>query len=201
MLDVTLLAGDMLYLPRGWLHEAVTSDADSLHITIGVNVATWLDAFRAALDECADDVDFRRAPEGSADQLVERLAARLGPQDVSRRLRTKLVRTRRPVLDGQLSQLRALAALDVDTELERRQTVLFDLTLAGDGTVSLAFEGKTIGFPAHARDELEFAAAAEEPFRPADLPGRLDDEGRLVLCRRLVREGFLRILSADRDEL
>ena len=30
------------------------------------------------------------------------------------------------------------------------------------------------------------------PFTPADLPDGLDDEGRLVLVRRLIREGFLR---------
>ena len=38
MLDVTLRAGDTLYLPRGWLHQALTSDEDSLHITVGINV-------------------------------------------------------------------------------------------------------------------------------------------------------------------
>ncbi len=38
--DVTLRAGDTLYLPRGWLHQAVTSETDSLHLTLGVNVYT-----------------------------------------------------------------------------------------------------------------------------------------------------------------
>ena len=50
VMDVTLRAGDTLYLPRGWLHQALTSDADSLHITIGVNVRTWVDAVRKLLD-------------------------------------------------------------------------------------------------------------------------------------------------------
>ena len=52
--------GRTLYLPRGWLHEAATSDSDSLHITVGVSVYTWVDAFKAALDDCRDDVEFRR---------------------------------------------------------------------------------------------------------------------------------------------
>ncbi len=55
------------------------------------------------------------------------------------------------------------------------------------------FEGKTLSFPARVCEEVFFAAAAEEPFRPADLPGALDEPGRLTLVRRLVREGFLRI--------
>jgi ribosomal protein L16 Arg81 hydroxylase len=189
--DITLKSGDALYLPRGWLHEATTSSTDSLHITVGVNVYTWLDAFRAALDECADDVEFRHSPQDEADELVERLQARLDPEQVALRQRRRLVKTRRPILDGQLGQLRALDGLTLETSLERRQTVLFDL----DGH-TLAFEGKELSFPASVEEPIAFAAATAGPFTPAQLPGDLDDESRLVLVRRLVREGFLRISEA-----
>lgn len=186
--DVTLHAGDTLYLPRGWLHEAATSSSDSLHITVGVNVYTWIDAFKAALEECGDDVEFRRSPEGHADELVDRLRARLDPDTVSRRQRRRLVKTRRPILGGQLSHLRGLDGLTLETLVERRPTVLFDL----DG-LTLAFEGKEISFPASAEEAIAFAADAEGPFTPTELPGELDDASRLVLVRRLVREGFLRL--------
>ena len=82
--------------------------------------------------------------------------------------------------------------LDAETTVERRDSVVFDLE-AGDSEVALAFEGRRIAFPAHAREELEAAARSEEPVPAADLPGKLDEEGRLVLVRRLVREGFLRV--------
>jgi hypothetical protein len=45
-------------------------------------------------------------------------------------------------------------------------------------------------------EPIAFAAATAGPFTPAQLPGDLDDESRLVLVRRLVREGFLRISEA-----
>jgi cupin superfamily protein len=189
--DVTLKPGDTLYLPRGWLHEAATSRTDSLHITVGVNVYTWLDAFKAALVECADEVGFRRSPDGDTDELVERLRARLDPDAVAMRRRQRLVGTRRPVLADQLAQLRALESLTLETPVERRGTVIFDL----DGS-TLVFEGKRVIIPADAREDLEFVAAADDPFTPAELPGDLDDESRLVLVRRLVREGFLRISEA-----
>ena len=196
VLDVTLRAGDTLYLPRGWLHQAMTSGSDSLHITVGVNVYTWLDAVRAALEACAQDVEFRRAarpedakaPEG----LLARLLERLGPDDLRRRQRRRLLRSRRPVRDGQITSLRALEELTADTHVEPRRTVLAEIT-AVDGSVSLAFEGKTLVLPAHAREELEALAGADGPVRASDLPGDLDEAGRLVLVRRLVREGFLRV--------
>jgi hypothetical protein len=194
--DLVLRPGDMLYLPRGWLHEALTSESDSLHLTVGVNVVTWLDAFKAALEECGGDVGFRRSiQDGDADELVEHLRSRLGREDVARRAAEKLVRTRRPIRDGQLSQLRALDELDVDTELERRSTTLVRLA-ERDGSVVLAFDGKELVFPARAGEEIRGALDLDEPFTAADLPGSLDDDGRLVLIRRLVREGLLRISAA-----
>ena len=200
-LDLTLRPGDTLYLPRGWLHEAVTSSTDSLHLTVGVNLYTWIDAVRAALSVCEADVRFRRSvPEdGSGGEgLLDALAAQLDPDAVARRRRRRFVATRRPILDDQLAQVRALTHLDLGTAVERRATVIADLA-DEDDRVTLAFEGKTISFPEHARVDVEHAARAGGEFRPCDLPGELDDAGRLVLIRRLVREGFLRISDPGRD--
>ncbi|HVD24359.1 MAG TPA: cupin domain-containing protein [Gaiellaceae bacterium] len=195
--DRGLRPGDMLYLPRGWLHEALTSDTDSLHITVGVNVVTWLDAFKAALDELGDEIGFRRSWQSGngTDELVEALRARLGAEEVARRARESLVRSRRPIREGQMAQLRALDALAPDSRLERRPTVLADL-VEQNGTVSLVFEGRDVTFPAHIAQELEAIVASDEPFTVAELPGSLDDAGRLVLVRRLVREGFLQVSEA-----
>ena len=183
MLDATLRAGDTLYLPRGWLHQALTSDEDSLHITVGINVRRWIDEARAELDAAEGDLAFRQTID--ADEPPE--LPSLDADAVRARARERFVRSRRPILDGQLSELRALAALTAEDELERRDTVIADLS----GT-TLAFEGKTLRFPARLAPELEFLVTTEAPFRPAELPGELDDAGRLVLVRRLVREGFLR---------
>jgi hypothetical protein len=199
--ELTLRAGDTLYLPRGWLHQAETSETDSLHLTVGINTYTWMDAFRAALEDCAPELGFRRAVpvDGiGGEELLGRLRARLDPDEVARRTRRRFVRTRPPVPDGGLSQLRALARLGQETPVERNATVIADVE-ANEGAVVLLFEGKELRFPAFVREDVEFCAEAEEPFRPADLPGDLDGEGRLVLVRRLVREGFLRLTDVPRD--
>jgi bifunctional lysine-specific demethylase and histidyl-hydroxylase NO66 len=191
--DLVLRAGDTLYLPRGWLHQAETSATDSLHLTIGVAAQTWLDGVKAALDDCEDELAFRRGVgQGSGDGLVDLLAERLEPEQVERRRRRRFLDSRRPIREDGLSQLRALEWLDTGTVLERRETVIADLEEWSDG-LALVFEGKEISFPAHASPEIQACFESETPFRVADLPGELDSEGRLVLARRLVREGFLRI--------
>jgi ribosomal protein L16 Arg81 hydroxylase len=194
VLEATLRAGDTLYLPRGWLHEARTSQTDSLHITIGINNYTWIDALKAALAACEDDVEFRRTVPDDGElqaDLLERLSAQLESEAVARRMRERFVATRRAVLDDQLEEGRALATLDADTLVERRSTVIADL----DGT-TLVFEGKRVSFPDFVRDELEFVLASDEGFCARELPGDLDDAGRLVLLRRLIREGFARRSAA-----
>ena len=195
--DLVLEAGDTLYLPRGWPHEAATSDEDSLHITVGLHPQTRLDALRAALESCADDVEFRRSMTGDgvlSDELLERLAARLDPDQVMQRARRRFVSTRRPVLDGQLAQVRALADLTVRDELMPRATVVADLEVREAG-VALIFDQKVVVFPIKARAAIEALYAAPEPITGEELPGPLDESGRLVLVRRLVREGYLRILG------
>ncbi len=173
--DVTLRAGDTLYLPRGWLHQAVTSATDSLHLTVGVNVYTWIDALKAALHAAEDEVELRRSVpadgEGGA-ELVELLAARLEPEAVVRRMRRKFVGSRRPILENRISELRALDDLGPDTEVERRPTVIADLHDRRDGSIELAFEGKRIAFPAHTREEIEALVLGDGPVRPSGSPRR-----------------------------
>jgi ribosomal protein L16 Arg81 hydroxylase len=183
VLDVVLRAGDTMYLPRGWLHQALTSDSDSLHVTIGVNVRRWIDAARAELDAHEDDLAYRRTIDGVAPPELPQLDA----DGARQRARDRFVRSRRPILDGQLSELRALDELDTSTELVRRDTVIADLH-----GIRLVFEGKELRFPDRLAAELEFLVTTEKPFCGGDLPGTLDDAGRLVLLSRLVREGFLR---------
>jgi hypothetical protein len=191
--DLILGAGDTLYLPRGWLHQAETSDTDSLHLTIGITAHTWVDAARAALDAAENEPTFRRsADDGDGDGLTDLLGAQLDPELVEQRRRRKFVQSRRPIREDGLSQLRALDRLDADSPLARRETVIAELEELPDG-VALCFEGREVRFPAHAAAEVRACFQSEEPFRVGELPGTLDTAGRLVLARRLVREGFLRI--------
>jgi hypothetical protein len=196
VLDVTLRAGDALYLPRGWLHEAVTSDRDSLHLTVGVNVYTWVDAARAALEETArEEPQLRRAVAADAElpgELLELVRRRLDKAAIARRRRRKFVSSRRPIRADRFDQLRALRDLDAGTLVERRDTVVFDIEEDAN-EIAISFEGRRVSIPSHAREEVMAAVFADEAFAATALPGSLDERGRVVLVRRLVREGLLRV--------
>src|SRR5208283_1139855 len=43
LLECELCPGDLLYLPRGYVHSATTSEGYSAHVTIGLTVYTWVE--------------------------------------------------------------------------------------------------------------------------------------------------------------
>ena len=50
VLSPELEPGDLLYIPRGFIHRAHTTDASSLHLTIGVQSWRWVDVLHRAVD-------------------------------------------------------------------------------------------------------------------------------------------------------
>jgi len=52
--ELMLTAGDLLYMPRGFLHEAWTTDEPSTHLTVGLHVVRWLDLLSVALAQVSN---------------------------------------------------------------------------------------------------------------------------------------------------
>jgi ribosomal protein L16 Arg81 hydroxylase len=56
--EVELTSGDLLYLPRGFLHSTTTSDGFSAHVTVGITVYTWVDLLKEHLRPCSSSREF-----------------------------------------------------------------------------------------------------------------------------------------------
>ncbi|MBY0564100.1 MAG: cupin domain-containing protein [Hyphomonadaceae bacterium] len=77
--EFVLKAGDCAYVPRGLMHDAMTSGAEpSLHITVGLIVRTWADLMLEAVSEVAlRETELRRSlPPGYTHANFDRAAAR-----------------------------------------------------------------------------------------------------------------------------
>jgi lysine-specific demethylase/histidyl-hydroxylase NO66 len=111
----------------------------------------------------------------------------LGP--VAERATRRFWSNRPPPLRGQLRELLALDELDDATELRRRPGATCRLRVAGD-RLEVLLGDRTLTMPAALEPALRQLLDAGS-FRAADLAGHLDGPSRLVLVRRLVREGLL----------
>ena len=56
----TLRAGDVLYVPRGEMHEAFCTERESMHLTISIAPLTFADLLAKALKAAESDIRFRR---------------------------------------------------------------------------------------------------------------------------------------------
>jgi len=203
LLEFDLKPGSTVYIPRGYIHEAVTSDRAALHITVGISAFTWLDALSEAVVACRADPRFRRnLPIGFADEptggaarqfrtLVRHFAATVDAAAILEYMAEKFVHGRPPLLQGYLDAPDTVQRTSLDTFVRRRAGLLFRVGDTKDG-VTLRFHGKRIAFPAHARSAVRFVTTHER-FRVRSIGDGLDDEGKLVLVRRLIREGFLAV--------
>jgi hypothetical protein len=204
--DVVLEPGDALYMPKGTPHAATAQHALSGHLTIGL-VA---DSIRGVLsrvveDVLADDRFDARLPTGWQDdpgRLAAMIAAELG--ELAGRLdkvdvieaaedRAERFFTRRPSsLSGALVDLTRVPTLDLGSRFRRRSDAVLSVR-RDDDRIVLRLGDRLVRMPARVEPSVRFVADGLD-HAVRDIPG-LDDDGRLVLARRLVREGLLEVLG------
>jgi lysine-specific demethylase/histidyl-hydroxylase NO66 len=76
LFEAAMKPGDVLYLPRGQYHDALTGDRASLHVTFGVSPATGLALFKLLENALGREREFRAYLPDARDEaaLRERLA-------------------------------------------------------------------------------------------------------------------------------
>jgi lysine-specific demethylase/histidyl-hydroxylase NO66 len=203
--DVLLEPGLAMYLPTGTPHAARAQQTVSLHVTIGINQLTWRGLVRRSIEAVLDDVPDEHLPAGYLDdpaELAAALAGRLGdvaasivgvnPQRAVEAEVRRFLTGRSPRLPGGLVDVLAVRGLTDESLLRRRPghpCVLID-GHDGDVRLEVLLGDRSLVVPARLRPALDVIRSRGE-LRPADLADLLDEQSRLVLCRRLVREGLL----------
>ena len=208
----TMTAGDVLYMPRGTQHVAHTDGAPSLHVTIGVATATYRDVLRRAVDSASIDADQpvldRRLPLGYARdergalELSDGIAAAISelvdhlqnvkPDEivdleqarVQRRLQPK--RSLRPAFDA--------AVLTLGTPVRAVESRPMSLSTELDELV-IDLDDRRIRMPLSALAAVQHLVEGCVTT-PGDLPD-LSNESRLVVVRRLIREGAVVVHRED----
>jgi lysine-specific demethylase/histidyl-hydroxylase NO66 len=190
-------------VPSGFPHAVWTEQSASAHLTVGVLTSGWRELLRQAVQRVLDDPAVEQSlPPGFADdpaalasavaeQLgeVQRRLGKLDPGQLAEEAARRFWSSRPPILDGQLQQLLALDGIADTTVMRRRAGSVCRLYRDG-GRPVLQLGDRRLTFPGWVGPALD-ALLQRESFAVADLAAVLDPESRLVLVRRLVREGLL----------
>jgi mannose-6-phosphate isomerase-like protein (cupin superfamily) len=203
--SVAMEPGVSMYLPTGTPHAARTEREASLHVTVGINQVTWRQALGRVVERLLDDDDLEaQLPAGYLGDPAE-LAAGL-----SERLRTladgiaqvdsvaaahheaaHFMTSRTSNLGGGLVDRLTLDQLGTDTTLVRRPGSVCAVVPDGD-RLRVLLGDRELRVPARLGAALSWLSDQHQ-LRAADLSPWLDEESSLVLVRRLVREGLLRV--------
>jgi ribosomal protein L16 Arg81 hydroxylase len=197
--------GDILYMPRGFYHKALTSDTCSLHLTVSLHPIYWVDFVKRSVELlCAGNVALR---EALPPDFTEADGARPGMAETFNSL-LRLVRekasfdttldsfveevtaSRAFPPDGHFAALAQLPALRLGSTVERRIGLPCRVESADRGA-ALCFGPHRVQGPDTLLPALEFVRDHRR-FQVSDLPAGLSDNSKLVLVRRLVRDGLLR---------
>lgn len=101
IMEVRLKPGDLLYIPRGYYHDALADSEGTLHITFGITHVIGMDLLNLLLDHAVADPLFRQnfplpSEDPAADHAhVRALAVRLGKIATSRAMEEDVARLRR----------------------------------------------------------------------------------------------------------
>jgi ribosomal protein L16 Arg81 hydroxylase len=208
--EVCLEAGDLLYMPRGFIHQATTAEPSSLHITVGIYPIQWLDLINNALIVTSmKEARFRRAlPPGFLNQreelmaalqdqfqgLLELFASEARLEEALEVLADQAIRQAVPVPDGHFAQVNEVDNITLDTVVAKRAGMTCRVVGQGFAT-SIQFPGNTVSATGNIEPALRFIANTDS-FPIHAIPNT-NNENRLKLVRRLVRGGLLRIVEGE----
>ena len=208
LIEHELIAGQSLYIPRGFLHEAIATKQVSVHLTIGLLCYTWNDLFSEVFKDTEEVAAFREAlPAGFASDVgahAPAIAAKLralaawvedrDPRALGERLADRFLSSRAPIRFGQFEQLPLIAALGAHSEVRLRPGNVFEVRAGEADEIAVVLGDRTLLMPAVLEPALRLVARGQ-PFEPAELEIFEDLESATAFVRRLAREGALEILS------
>ena len=199
-LTATLEPGDLLYIPRGFVHEGRSADAVSGHVTLELQALTWADLLGQIADNADIDPWLRRPlpidwrSVATDDEFLRRVHAFFDHADLPaylERVHEDFADDRLPDATDRLADYVKLPRMGAASRLQIRSGVCQELSNGG-GEIVLKFDRKTLRFPAVAGRSIRFMMKARE-FAMSALPGKRKEN--LALCSTLVREGFLTIVG------
>jgi ribosomal protein L16 Arg81 hydroxylase len=200
--SVTVNQGDLIYIPRGFMHVAECASEASLHISLKLVPVVMEELLHAIIKAAAQRDETLRVAlplgfmQGGGERLVKHAMAAL--RDVADetflsavvdQFRDELVKTFPLDKSGQVVDFFQPTPLTAGDIVGPRRGVVYRLHV-GDESVRLAVGTRSIVFPGFFREALAFALDTPA-YAIRDVAGELEDEERIVFIERLMREGLV----------
>ncbi|MHC6157655.1 cupin domain-containing protein [Bradyrhizobium elkanii] len=200
-----LVPGDVLYMPRGVIHEAIAGAVPSLHLTVSLSTLRWIDVINEVVQATAErDVRLRRsiAPQvlrgieedraeirAELRRLVEHLLDSDATDQAIHRLQNRICRGLGPVSLVSLAATAVQAPLTGDCRLQLAPDQICCVE-EDNGSCKLKAVGAEFEFPLSLSELPRFMCSVDQ-FCPNELPGALSPKARLEVAQQFLDRGLV----------
>jgi hypothetical protein len=204
-IEAKLHAGDLLYIPRGLVHEGRTLITPSVHLSIGLkpvyafqlveelaSIAREHPQFQQIVPLRGIDVGARRPFYGEYLQQLHALIDSTQLEILANRRFRSFVDRQSAGWPGRFSDLLRIDNMTLDTRLVLREGILTE-TEEREGAIYLRFAGNCITVPLFLKPSLEWVLRGPA-FAVREITGLISNEMKVDFVKPLVAAGILRIL-------
>jgi len=204
-LETTLNPGDVLWIPRGWIHSGRATDDHSLHLTLGLEPLTpyWL--VGQILTRLADVAELRgdlpwgvaNSPESlqrAAEKAIGDLAAAVAEIDWSAFAETMIRQRKRRELRKRDLPLLA-ADISPETSVVTNRSVIYGVSVTPEGGLKIQMARTSVTIHDSKIGDLDGLLRREEdePWSALDLVPQLDSGTAVRIVEKLVHHGVVRL--------
>ena len=208
LIDAVLQPGDTLFCPRGFIHEAITKDDHSFHITIGANPYRIYDLTQIILDNAFNELlknDEVRAFVSSSDDGLSKLKLKEQMDRIinlmkkiiptmydegMKALDFQLVDTRHAVRPGQIASIINAENAGENSSWIPRKNIVYTAE-HGAARTKIRYQGKAISFP-RTFDE-QFIKIMDNVYNNTQGEKMNTDSTDIKFKRELATEGLIRL--------
>jgi hypothetical protein len=200
-----LKKGDVLYIPRGMMHDAQTNSDLSVHVTLGWLGYTWTDVLVQMLLEFSKNnaaprrfIDpFKNIESNGLENefqlVIQQFLSSNAVSHSLQQFRLELASNQRFFFNDILKNAAHFNGISPSSSFIVRPNVTLTLENESD-EVTVKMGSRGITFPPFTFNTLDFILHSPQKFSVQDLPDDLDDEGKMVLLKRLLKEGVLTLV-------
>lgn len=199
--EFVMKPGDTLYIPRGVMHDANTTDTNSLHVTTGLLGRTWAEHLSLMLSLYSKEIPalrkytkFHRINRtqletelGEVKQVVGKLISELLSDDL---IQTEFQRQRKPTMKGMLNQVIHLNELSLTSKVCLSEPENLR-TKELDSELELKFYDIKVNIPDFCQGFINSLMSNPNGIKISEIDCELDDDGMITLSKELVNNGIL----------